>query len=201
MNSNKVVSNHSKITTTTPDATSPEIERKIDIWPETEAQFLRKPLGFKNESLGFHEGPRQRRNGARLVIWSWLAAGIDALMVMGWGMLFTACFSFIMKTSFHQVVVATNEVRGLLFFGFVAILSVFYMIMFRSYLGFTIGDWACHLRLGTATQRQSDRYILRVLLRSGLLLCTGIFVLPFVSLFLKKDLPGKISGLSLISLK
>lgn len=159
-------------------------------------------LDIVTSHVGFHQGPRQRRSGARLIIWSFAAAFIDACFVSGLALLFFASFLFVVKSSWGEgLVIGVGDYVYLSILTGGLVFSSIYMIMLRSFLGFTLGDWACGLRLGSPSQRESPYYTLRVLLRSLVLLMTGVLPLPILSLLLKKDLPGKISGLSLISLR
>ncbi len=75
------------------------------------------------------------------------------------------------------------------------------MISIRSLLGFTIGEWACDLRLGQPHERLRNNYVIKVMLRSSLILLTGVVTLPVLSLLLGRDLAGVLSGLRLFSLK
>ncbi len=72
-----------------------------------------------------------------------------------------------------------------------------YMVMLRSFLGFTLGDWACGLRLGAIEQRLGPGYSLRVVFRAGIFIATGIIFLPILSLIVGRDLAGQWSGLQL----
>jgi hypothetical protein len=76
-----------------------------------------------------------------------------------------------------------------------------YMIMLRVFLGFTVGEWACGLRLGNLKQRLNRFYSLRVVARMIVLLCTGLFTLPALSLLFGRDIPGWIVRLPLISVE
>lgn len=74
------------------------------------------------------------------------------------------------------------------------------MIFLRGFNGATIGEWTCSLRLGQPWQRLQSGYILKVLLRTTLIMATGIVTLPLLSLLFKRDLAGDISGLKIYSL-
>jgi hypothetical protein len=158
-------------------------------------------LEISADSVGFHQGPRQRRSGAKLIIWSWAAAVIDFCLISGIGLIFLASFLVVVNSQWGGAGNRGNEFLFIAGAGVVGILAFFYMIMLRSFLGFTVGEWACDLRLGSPQQRQSKFYTIQVLIRCGVLFATGIIFLPVFGLLLGKDIPGKLSGLSLFSLR
>ena len=76
-----------------------------------------------------------------------------------------------------------------------------YMVTTRFFLGSSLGEAACDLRLGRPQDRLSSNYFAKVVFRATLIVLTGVFVLPALSLIFGNDLPGKISGVRLFSLK
>jgi hypothetical protein len=72
-----------------------------------------------------------------------------------------------------------------------------YLIIFRSFLGATLGEWAFDIQLGTKAEQASAYYPLRVIWRSMVVIGTGFITLPILSLLAGKDLAGFITGLSL----
>jgi hypothetical protein len=75
------------------------------------------------------------------------------------------------------------------------------MITTRFFIGSSIGEAACDIRLGKPQERMSHWYFLKVVFRATLVVATGIVVLPIVSLIFGRDIPGMLSGLKLFSLK
>ncbi|WP_413944793.1 hypothetical protein [Bdellovibrio sp. HCB-162] len=159
--------------------------------------------GLQFESTGFHSGPSARRKGYKLALWSWLASFIDALILVSASCVFLLAFSMIVKTSFGALLGGfKHSQHQLIFFAEVFfVCGWLYMIAIRSFMGSTIGEWACDLRLGQPHERLQSGYILKVALRSTLILLTGVITLPILSLALGRDLPGIFSGLRLFSLK
>jgi hypothetical protein len=70
----------------------------------------------------------------------------------------------------------------------------------RVFNGATFGEQACALRLGQPTQRMQPGYIFKVILRTTLIMMTGVIPLPVLSLFFKRDLAGDVSGVKIYSL-
>jgi hypothetical protein len=169
--------------------------------PKKEIQLpiaKRNGLEILSQSQGFHSGPVQRRSGYRLIAWSVLAATIDLLILIGMTFIFVASAGMLMKINSNFIPKDTfYQLCGLI----LLTLTVFYMIILRSFLGFTLGDWTCDLRLGSPLQRQSKFYSLKVIARALLIAVTGFFTLPFLSLLTGKDWAGKITGLNLVSPK
>lgn len=72
----------------------------------------------------------------------------------------------------------------------------------RTYLGATLGEWSCDLRLGKPSERMQKRYVLRNILRTSIVIASGIIFIPLISLLFRRDLAGKLSGgLYIYSLK
>lgn len=79
---------------------------------------------------------------------------------------------------------------GLLFF-----ISYFsYMVLFRSYMNFTLGEWAFDQRCGTTQEIGSSWYAPKVIFRTIVIAATGFLTLPVISFLFRKDIAGQISG-------
>ena len=72
--------------------------------------------------------------------------------------------------------------------------------MMRIFMGASLGEWTCQLRLGQPAQRMRASYYLRVIVRTTLILITGIITIPILSLILKRDLIGEVTGVRVYSL-
>ncbi|MBC7420728.1 MAG: hypothetical protein H7328_08370 [Bdellovibrio sp.] len=154
------------------------------------------------EGASFHRGP-QRRSGLQLALWTWLSAGIDTLVLISMSCFFMVMFSFLMQTSAKNVLnifIKQPEIKTL--FTTIFLVSFWmYLITMRVLMSASVGEWTCQLRLGQPTQRLHVSYILRVMARTSLILMTGVVVLPLLSLLLKRDLVGGITGIKIYSLK
>lgn len=162
----------------------------------------RNGLQFE-QNTGFHGGPSARRKGYKLALWSWLASFIDALILISASCVFILAFSLIVKTSVGALLggLKHSEHQAFFFAEVFFVCGWIYMVAIRSFMGSTIGEWTCDLRLGQPHERLQSGYILKVALRSTLILLTGVITLPVLSLLLGRDLPGIFSGLRLFSLK
>lgn len=184
----------------------PQIDRETPKAPTAPKTFTRtnlfRRMEFTDDNVGFHGGS-SKRTGIRLAMWTWLSATVDTLMMIAMSCFFVIAFSMLMKTSARDVALYIFQDLGLtkLFAGAFLLSFWMYMVFLRGFNGATIGEWTCALRLGQPWQRMQSGYILKVLVRTTLIMATGIIVLPLLSLFLKRDLAGDISGVKIYSLE
>lgn len=153
-----------------------------------EQVFSRRSMPDFDE-VSHHRGSAGGSPKLMSALWNWVAAVIDTLLVIAFVMLVASVIS---STPYWKLFYSVVE--------WVLFATAFaYTVLLRIITGHTVGEWACGLRLGTYMQRRSSFYSLKVVLRSLLIFSTGFFILPLLSLFLKKDLAGKIVGLELKS--
>ena len=157
-------------------------------------------------SAAFHRGPT-RRSGYRLTGWLLASVMTDVLIIIASTCLFLLGATLIFKLShdpglnqFIKSFVSQKAMKetALYLYGYI---SVIYFIFFRVFLGATIGEWSCGIRIGQPSERMKPSYAFKVILRVLLITCTGIFVLPLLSLIFKKDLAGQLTQASLYTLK
>ena len=155
-------------------------------------------LGF----VGFHGGP-QKRAGLKLALWTWFSASIDMLVLVSVSCFFTVLFSFLMKTSPGSVISLFLKNHNLgNTVGFLFLITVWaYLIFMRAFMGASVGEWTCDLRLGEPIQRFEVSYLFKVILRTTIIMATGIIVLPLLSVILARDLAGDIAGIKIYSLQ
>jgi len=176
----------------TPDEKTPE--NPVN-YPDSLKKIFRNRQNLEWEmGAGFHSGPVGKRKGYVLTLWSLMASTIDALLLIAMSCVFLMAFIKIIHTPITQGVLED--------FGVIYILgSWLYMITTRFFIGSSIGEAACDIRLGKPQERISSMYFLRVVVRATLIMATGIVVLPLLSLVFGKDIAGSLSGLKLFSLK
>lgn len=173
--------------------------------PQSEPQFGEGVL--RNNSLGsvdfvgFHRGPVSRSQRAT-VVWSLLASVIDVLFSFVLAAVFIFTFSVVTGFKFSMITQYLSSVSAEEFFAMsIVVLSFFYFVTLRAFLGFSIGEWTCDLRMGTIEQRFERVYILKVILRCTLVVATGLVTFPILSSILGRDVLGQITGLKLTSIK
>lgn len=156
---------------------------------------------FIDGSVGFRSGS-QNRSGFNLVLWSWMSAFIDTIVLVSISCFALIFFSVLFKTPAREILkVFSIESKTTELFVVSFLFSFWaYMIMMRVFMGASLGEWSCQLRLGQPMQRINPTYVLRVMLRTTLLLATGVVIFPLLSLIFKKDLLGEITGIRVYSL-
>jgi len=156
-------------------------------------------IDFDSPATSFRRGPNGRGRGYRLILFSWAATAIDVLLGTAGNTLFILMSAYVLRVDFHHWVgFFGGSLLRLSLVSFVASVILYQMIL-RMFLGFTIGEWACGLRLGSTSERLSGNYAFRVFLRSMVNLISGFVLLPSLSLLFGQDLAGRISGLYLVS--
>lgn len=153
-------------------------------------------------STGFNSGSSRRRSKRQTILFSWLAAGIDFCILLSLSCLFVLSFGLIVKTHFGVILRAVSaNPKSLMFFVQVFLFAAWlYMLMLRSWVGASLGEWACDLRLGRPTQRAASSYFWKLLFRQTLIVCTGCVLLPFLSFLIGRDILGVLTGVKLESL-
>lgn len=154
----------------------------------------RASLEWETATTGFHGGPHGKRKAYVLSLWSLMASTIDALLLIAMSCVFLMAFIKIIKTPLTPSVLKDFAV-------IYVIVSWLYMITLRFFIGSSIGEAACDLRLGRPQDRSAPGYFAKVVFRATLVVATGLVVLPLLSLVFGRDLAGSLSGLKLFSLK
>lgn len=196
------------------------IDRNIN---KTKIDYLRQDLSWIEHlsktfhSNSFHRGP-VRRSARVTVLWSMTAAMIDGLVLFAGAcfLLLSFCVAFHLNSKqiildikqlehfaqqllslsvSHQswIDVQENPLSG--FFMLMPTMIFFYLSFTRIYLGFSLGEWACYLRMGSVNQRSNPQYSWWVVRRTLLICFSGFVFLPIMSAILGQDLAGFISGL------
>lgn len=150
----------------------------------------------------FQGGPR-RRSPQKVIFFMWTAAIIDWLIILAMSLIAVVILSQVGTSEVMQTMkwLFAKSASEKSFLGLLIICGWVYFIVVRTYLGATIGEWTCDLRLGKPSERMQKRYVLRNFARTSIVIVSGLFVIPVLSLIFKKDLAGSFSGLYIYSLK
>jgi hypothetical protein len=190
-----------KIDMPTPRITRPQINV-----PEIEDDSIAKAQTAVNEILKNLNHKKQTedalaKNKKRL-IWksttpSILAAFLDSMLVVAGFLLMLIAMLTITKVDLISNMTHPGEnyfiwtATAALF----AAVTLIYMTVFRTYLGYTPGEWAFDQRCGTETQQATAIYVLKVTARTLLVMATGFLPITLISMALRTDLIGVITGL------
>jgi hypothetical protein len=156
---------------------------------------------FLDDHLSFQSGS-QKRSGFKLALWSWMSAFIDTLILISISCFGIILFSILMKTQMRDMLKISAVESNIIRLFVVSFLFSFwaYLVMMRLFMGASVGEWSCQLRLGQPVQRIKSSYVLRVIARTTMMLLTGVVVIPILSLMLKRDIAGDLTGLRIYSL-
>lgn len=188
----------------TPDTNTPEnlkIPRKNRRGGLSRDGLFKRDNYFVENKTDFRSGP-QSRSGLNLTLWSWMSALIDTLVLISISCFCLVLFSFLIKTSLGEVFKILSlepSIKEMFVISFVFSFWV-YLVTMRVFMGASLGEWSCQLRLGQPLQRIKPTYVLRVAARTTALLLTGVVTIPLLSLFLKRDLLGELTGIHIYSL-
>lgn len=181
---------------------SVKINRNIQVPKKNNTRSIfKRDDYFLEDQLDFRSGS-QNRCGFKLALWSWMSAFIDGLILISISCFTMILFSFLMKTPardvFKFISVEPNILKMFIFSFLFSFWS--YLVMMRIFMGASLGEWSCHLRLGQPIQRIKTSYYFRVIARTSIMLMTGIITIPILSLLLKRDLAGELTGVKIYSL-
>ena len=130
---------------------------------------------------------------------SFASAILDALIVFGLTSIFVVFLVLITGIDLVQMIQQQQlgfrvalEVTAL-YFGTMLI----YFMVSRSLWGSTLGDWAFDVQLGDSKQRLHIMYPFQVLFRQFVIVLTGVFIIPLISIAFGKDIAFHFSGLKL----
>lgn len=164
-------------------------------------QLFKRDNYFLDGQINFRSGS-QKRSGLNLTLWSWMSAFIDTLVLISITCFSLILFSFLMKTPARELLKLISIEPNITDMFMISFFFSFwvYMIMMRVFMGASLGEWSCQLRLGQPVQRIKPTYVLRVVARTSLLVLTGVITFPILSLIFNRDILGDITGIRLYSL-
>lgn len=181
---------------------------EVNITPQEESKKRQQPLGGKVTDQGkgkleiaeepivssaFRGGPNKRK-GLKLVAWMFTSVIVDILILIGISCLFLIAVSQIFKQS---SIIPPFEI-GLSIY---TLSSWIYFVGARVFVGATVGEWSCGLRVGQPYERQQAQYPFRIIARVILITFSGVLIIPLLSLIFKKDLAGHLTRAKLYSLQ
>lgn len=170
---------------------------------ETKDQEKTKALGSELDlSPLFHRGPT-RRSRFKLALWTMASFAVDALLIIGVALSFILISALVTQYALPKNTIKFISQRNLWDILFVTTMAMgwIYYLTLRLIFGATAGEYSCSLRVGQPFERIQATYPLRVLARLLLISLTGFITLPILSVLFKTDIAGKITKVSLYSLK
>lgn len=153
------------------------------------------------QDLSFLGGSRKRK-GRKLIEFQFLSALVDGLIILGVSLLLCSLvltfFNSQLSKSFLNTTAKLQfaELFAVIFCWF----QFCYLVLLRSYLGYTLGEKTFNIRLGVYQERFLLSYPFKVIFRTVIILSTGIITLPILSWVFEKDLAGEVARLKIVSL-
>ncbi len=162
-------------------------------WPRNQMQ----KYDF-SEGTDFNGGS-QKRHGFKLALWTMTSALVDHSILLGMTCLFLLTGLIVLQSTSGGLLTQHQLLNmGL---GVYLLLAVSYFVLLRLFIGATIGEYSCGIRVGKPSERMKQTYFLKIFIRILIISCTGFIMLPVLSILFRKDFAGRISGLSIYSLK
>lgn len=191
------------------DPMRPPLPRKpLTIAPETESapsttavdEILKtlqknKRLDFENKKAPA-KAPAPKVEEFQPDVWNFSSAILDAMLVIAASLLCMIIVLVITKADLIANLTSPDS-EGMIYlstFGLVACVSLIYLLVNRMFLGATPGEWAFEQRIGRPEEISQATYSLKVLARAVLVILTGFVILPMVSMIMKRDIAGEITG-------
>jgi hypothetical protein len=183
----------------TPNPTSNGTSEKVE---DILKNLRNRRLNFE-ETLKFPQPPTKQKNREPIFFKSsfdFSAGLLDTMLVLS--LCLTALISLILVAKidlFQNLMNPDNS--GAVYIGLLGIVAAFsfvYLVATRAFLGCSAGEWIFEQQLGTKEDQSTNRYILKVALRSVVVIASGFFLLPLISLLVNQDLSGRLTGLQLI---
>jgi hypothetical protein len=151
-----------------------------------------------HQDLSFIGGPRKRQ-GRKLISFQVLSAIVDGLLILGFSLLLSAAYLWILNTHTGHLLLHRWEFSQFFMMIFCWV-QFCYLVVLRTFVGCTVGEKAFDIRLGLYQERFLLSYPFKVLLRSMLIIASGIIILPVLSWLFKRDLAGDLTGIKIQSL-
>lgn len=127
------------------------------------------------------------------------SAFLDFIIVMALAIVFLVALLMVTKVDLNVVLKNLNrDLMTQLSLGimFIAVMQM-YVVIARSFFGRTLGEWTFDLQVGKDAEQTTESYPLRVAFRSLLTTMTGLILLPVISVLVRRDIAGSLSGVKL----
>lgn len=197
------------ITEPLPGPGSSQKKKAIDIemprptgpeFPNLNPRPLTSPLSKVVENVGIRRGAADSpvRMLERAAV-SVPAAVLDGVVIFALSLMFLVTLMTITHVDLATLVfqVGLDVPTKLAFVALFASVTLMYIVVVRSFYGKTLGEWTFDHQMGDDVQYNQALYPLLVLWRCVLVLGTGIFTLPLLSLITRRDLIAPLTGLQL----
>lgn len=128
---------------------------------------------------------------------------LDLMLITATSLLFLVALLAITKIDLLQNL-KNPDAQGAVYwslFAMVSFVGFLYYVTFRSILGFTPGEWAYDQKIEVRGNKVDSYHILKLGLRSFLIILSGYITLPLISWVVQKDLLGNFIDARLVRKK
>ena len=154
---------------------------------------VKKGLEFKEPLKQAPKGPVFTK-----LAFSLKALVVDAFVVASINLLLLSALIFITQVDLIALLVAQNNTSAQLAAAVtVLVVLKIYILLTRSFWGFTLGEWTWGLQVGRTEQIKKIWYPVLILWRSVLVFATGFILFPVLSILSRRDVLYYLTGLHL----
>jgi hypothetical protein len=132
--------------------------------------------------------------------WEFAASMLDLMLVTAGTLLCLIVLLVITKIDLYANL-SRPDSAGMVYISLaclVGAVSWIYLVTNRIFLGFTPGEWVFDQRLGRPIEHTEAIYALKAVVRTTLVVATGFFLFPLLSLIFKRDVLGRLLGQELV---
>ncbi len=121
---------------------------------------------------------------------------LDSMLILAGSLLCMIILLSVTKADIASTLFSGETDPAVIFgtFALFASVTFTYLVVHRIFLGATPGEWAYDQRLGTPEELGTYRYALSVVIRSLVVIFTGMVTLPLLSTIFRIDIAGFLSG-------
>ncbi len=181
-----------------------ELKKEIPLKPED--QTVDEILKTLNSKKKIQENLNNKISTEKPVFkyvstgWDLSASLLDGMLIFALSLLCMIVLLLVTQVDLFANLAEPDQ-EYYLYFGLLGLFSAMawiYLVSTRVFLGYTPGEWVFDQRLGLPEQMNDWTYGAKVALRSLIMLATGYFILPLISMILNKDFVGKLMNLELV---
>ena len=121
---------------------------------------------------------------------------LDAMLVLAGSLLCMIILLSVTKADIASTLLSGEPDRAVIAgtIGLFALVTFVYLVANRIFLGATPGEWAYDQRLGIPEDMGTYHYAMSVVIRSLVVILTGLIPLPLLSVIFRIDIAGILSG-------
>jgi hypothetical protein len=158
----------------------------------------------KNRRLDFENSKQKITQTApkaelKKSVWSFSASILDAMLVVAASLL---CMIIVLVVTKADLIgnLSNPDSSGMIYLSLASVFAsvcFIYLVVNRIFVGCTPGEWAFDQVVGKPEELNTAKFTGAVIVRSLVVIATGLIVMPILSVLMNKDIAGNISGAKL----